>query len=284
MLKLAKAEKAKAIETTKLAKAHAAAWAKQAADTKARAAASIKKSNEENAQQVAAMKATIAAAEAEHDASVKAQQVAFLAQQAALRAAHEAEEKERIALEERQIAEHKAVMAERRARFEKRFKHVWTTGPTGCSKFHLTVNSYEKAQSVISNLFAKTLIADVEQNNIGIDRNFINNPTADLSEMAHRSGVHRLTGVTSDDRVAELIEEVYANGVSDKEVPFDFIITVLATGSPDYIEWIKLQTMKKDPSIAFYNQNPEDEIKGLNNKVGTIAQIADMAAVESEHV
>jgi uncharacterized protein involved in tolerance to divalent cations len=201
-----------------------------------------------------------------------------------LRAAHEAEERERIALEERQIAEHKRLMAERRARFEKRFKHVWTTGPTGVSKWHLTVNDYEQAQSLQSKLFEKTLTAEVEMVNIGVERNFINNPTADLSEMAHRSGIHRLTGVTSDDRVAELIEEVANHGVDDKEVPFDFIITVLSTGSPDYIEWVKLQTMKKDPSVAFYNEDPEAEIKGLNNKVGTIKQIRDMDAVESEHV
>lgn len=137
---------------------------------------------------------------------------------------------------------------------------------------------------MISNLFAKTLIADVEQNNLLIERNFVTNPTADLSEMTRRRNVHRITGVTSDDRVAELIEEVYANGVDDPDVPFDFIITVLATGSPDYIDWIKLQTMKKDPALAFYNEDPEAEIKGLNNKVGTIQQIKDMAAVESKHV
>ena len=58
--------------------------------------------------------------------------------------------------------------------------------------------------------------------------------------MAHRNQIHRLTGVTGDDRVSELIEEIAGAGVDDKDVPFDFIVTVLATGSPDYIEWIKL--------------------------------------------
>jgi hypothetical protein len=29
-------------------------------------------------------------------------------------------------------------MAERRKEFEKRFKHVWTTGPAGISKFYVT--------------------------------------------------------------------------------------------------------------------------------------------------
>jgi hypothetical protein len=201
-----------------------------------------------------------------------------------MRAEHEATERARIALETKQIAEHKKLMAERRARFEKRFKHVWTTGPTGCSMFHLTVNDYQKAQSLISNLFAKTIIADVEQNNDDVHRKFVTNPTADLSEMAHRVGVHRLRGITSDDRVAELIEEVADNGVSDKEVPFDLVITTLSTGSPDYIAWIKLQTMKKDPSVAFYNEDPEAEIKGLHNRVGGIRSVSDKDAVESAHV
>jgi hypothetical protein len=58
--------------------------------------------------------------------------------------------------------------------------------------------------------------------------------------MAQRTNIHRLTGVTSDDRVAELIEEVAAANVDDVDVAFDFIVTVLATGSPDYIEWVKL--------------------------------------------
>jgi hypothetical protein len=42
--------------------------------------------------------------------------------------------------------------------------------------------------------------------------------------------------------------------------------------------------MKKDPELAFFNEDPEAEIKGLNNKVGTIQQIKDMAAVQSDHV
>ena len=42
--------------------------------------------------------------------------------------------------------------------------------------------------------------------------------------------------------------------------------------------------MKKDPALAFYNEDPEAEIKGLNNKVGKIADIKDMEAVESDHV
>jgi hypothetical protein len=49
-----------------------------------------------------------------------------------------------------------------------------------------------------------------------------------------------MSGVTNDDRVAELIEEVAAAGIGSADVPFDCIITPLINGSPDYIEWIQL--------------------------------------------
>ena len=58
-----------------------------------------------------------------------------------------------------------------------------------------------------------------------------------------------------------------AAGIGSADVPFDIIITPLITGSPDYIEWIKLQTMKKDDTLAHFNIKPEDEIKGLNNAI-----------------
>lgn len=86
----------------------------------------------------------------------------MLKQQTLLREAHEAEEKARIEAEKEAIAEHKRKMAEMRANFEKKFKHVWATGPVGVSKFHLTVSNEQKGEKLISALFAKTLIADVE--------------------------------------------------------------------------------------------------------------------------
>lgn len=46
--------------------------------------------------------------------------------------------------------------------------------------------------------------------------------------------------MTSDERVAELVEVVASHNVGSKEVPFDLIITPLAAASPDYIEWVQL--------------------------------------------
>lgn len=36
--------------------------------------------------------------------------------------------------------------------------------------------------------------------------------------------------------------------------------------------------MKKDPSLAHYNINPEEEMKGLNNRIGEIGVVEDAHA------
>lgn len=54
-------------------------------------------------------------------------------------------------------------MMERRKAFEKRFKHVWTTGPAGVSKFYITAPNQASGEALIANLFARTVIADVKQ-------------------------------------------------------------------------------------------------------------------------
>ena len=92
-------------------------------------------------------------------------------------------------------------------------------------------------------------------------------------------------GVTNDDRVAELIEMVAKHKqFSSSIVSFDCIITPIINGSPDYMEWIELQTMKKDPALAHYNINPEAEIHGLDNAIGDIAHVADKHAATSSLV
>jgi len=67
--------------------------------------------------------------------------------------------------------------------------------------------------------------------------------------------LHKIVMVTSDDRVAELIETVARyNPNKDKYPAFDLIVTPLATGSKNYIEWVKLQTVKKDNNTMFFGQ------------------------------
>ena len=75
---------------------------------------------------------------------------------------------------------------------------------------------------------------------MNIKRDFIVGPDAPFGTLRHRENQHRMSGVTNDDRVAELVEMVAAANIGSAIVPFDCIITPLINGSPDYIEWIKL--------------------------------------------
>jgi hypothetical protein len=103
------------------------------------------------------------------------------------------------------------------------------------------------------------------------------------TDLKHVENLHRIRAVTNDDRVAEVIEECAKHGLGGEGgIPFDVIVTPLATGSPDYIEWVKLQTMKKEDDVAFYNMEAEAEIHGLDNHVSQISHVADRSAAESE--
>lgn len=53
-----------------------------------------------------------------------------------------------------------------------------------------------------------------------------------------REEQHRISGITNDDRVAELIELVAAANIGSATVPFDCIIVPVYNGSPDYLEWV----------------------------------------------
>lgn len=137
-----------------------------------------------------------------------------------MRAAHEAAEEARKAREAAAIAKHKKEMAERRKEFEKRFKHVWTTGPAGISKFYVTAPDQQSGERLIAELLSKTIIADVKQQNVNIHREFIGDPdfVAGFHNMAygtkhHREDQHRISGVTNDDRVAALVETVAAANI-----------------------------------------------------------------------
>ena len=79
---------------------------------------------------------------------------------------------------------------------------------------------------------------------------------------------HKLVMISSDDRIAEVIEETALFMAKFGEpIPFDLVVTPLATGSKEYIEWVKLQTLKKDDEAAFFNVQAEAEIKALETRV-----------------
>lgn len=122
------------------------------------------------------MKAIIEANEKAHAASIKKKQATFLRQQETMRAAHEAAEEARKLREAAAIAKHKQEMMDRRKEFEKRFKHVWTTGPAGISKFYVTSPNQQAGETLIADLLSQTIIADVKQQNVNIKREFIGEP------------------------------------------------------------------------------------------------------------
>jgi uncharacterized protein involved in tolerance to divalent cations len=152
-------------------------------------------------------------------------------------------------------------MADRRARFEKKFRNVWSTGATGVSYLQMTAN--DDPSELISKLFKDTMIAD-EWNSKQVKRSY-----TEHGHMTFDIDTHHMTMITSDDRVAEVIEEVAAwfTGSRKEHVPFDLIVTPLATGSKEYIEWVKLQTLKKEDSAAFFNDETSAAIKPITKTV-----------------
>jgi len=189
------------------------------------------------------------ASEAKHAAALKKQQETFKKAAEAAEKAHKAAEEERKAREAEQIAAHKKAMAERRAKFEKKFRNVWAGGATGVSYMQMTTDN--DPSEMISKLFKDTMIAD-EWNYLQVKRSFTKH-----GHQSFENDRHHLTFVTSDDRVAEVIEEVVAY-YPDEETkvgsPVDIMVTPLMTGSKDYIDWVKQQTLKKDDSTAFFNE------------------------------
>jgi len=256
-----------AAQAQREAEASAAQWAKQAEAAKKKAAADMAKAEAEQKAHEAKLAAEKKANQAKHDAAVKAQQAAFKKAKAAAHAAALAQEESRKKKEAQAIADHKKEMAARRAKFEAKFRNVWATGPTGVSKFHMTFDTKSNADDLIAGLFAKTLIADVEK----MQNTFVRTLSIDGTEKVRQDGVIRVTGVTSDDRVAELIEHVAEHDPNHIKTPaFDLVIIPLAAGSTEYLAWVKEQTLKKDDSAAFFNEKPKEAMKALDNAVGEI--------------
>ena len=98
----------------------------------------------------------------------------------------------------------------------------------------MTVPAHE--QEFISLLFKKTLVADATDIVHNIKRSWNDN-----RKIKQDNTRHRLSFLSSDDRIAELIEEAatFMKGFNEA-IPFDLVVTPLATGSKDYIEWVKL--------------------------------------------
>ena len=125
-------------------------------------------------------------------------------------------------------------MAQRRSAFEKAFRNVWATGDTGVSLIHMTMPSH--SDELIAKLYNKTMVADVADVKQDVKKSWNNDRK--LKWDIYR---HKLVMISSDDRIADVIEEVATFMARFKEpIPFDLVVTPLATGSKEYIEWVKL--------------------------------------------
>merc|ERR1712166_51592 len=147
-----------------------------------------------------------------------------------------------------EIAKHKKMMADKKAAFEAQFKHVWGASVTGMSYFTVDIEIKEEggkdwlsAEDTIMGLFKKTLISDVE-NFVDVQRwykNDIDYGSTNVNAQMKKQMKKRLVGLTSDDRVAELIEE--SIDLQNRE-DLDILIWQLTAAGEEYKTWNALQT------------------------------------------
>ena len=148
---------------------------------------------------------------------------------------------------DKQAALEKKMMSERRAGFNKKFANTWSTGPTGISKFQFVIGEKGRAETIIHELFNDRLIADVEVFENPIKRTYLQNGTVNW-----QGGDFRVTGVTTDDKVADLISTVVKFDEPNIYPSTDIMVSSIATGSKDYILWVK------DATCDFINHDAEE--------------------------
>jgi len=244
-------------------KAVQAAQKKETEDEIARQnALTLKKQQEMAAKKIADKKAfdeakarRAAAAKAARDARDKA-----FRDEVAARKARDA--KLKAAMEKR--------MAEKKAAFEAEFKHVWGSTATGMSLATIDLENSDAANNLISKLFEKTLIADVHSYSSvkRIWKNGIANVNARSNTVT--DSVQRVVMITSDDRVAELIEEVVD---VTKNENADILVRQMTAASTEYNKWAKLQTEALDDTNAYYKKDAFANSKPVSSE--TVSGMTD---------
>lgn len=160
-------------------------------------------------------------------------------------------------------AAHKAKLLARKAAFEKTFRNVWGISPQGLSQVQMTVNDRETAEKLKKSLFAETAIADLQQNSDTVSTTSKNK---DLLHTVFKGLLHvekdqvRMNMVTTDDRVAEVIELAYD---ITKNPKLPVLVTTLHAAGGDYIAWVKQQAEANGDDDAFYNADPFDKSKAI---------------------
>lgn len=127
----------------------------------------------------------------------------------------------------------------------------------------MTVKDKETAEKLTLALFAETAAADVQENHDGISRMFKN---TGLLHTGYQGLLHvdkdqrRLHMVTTDDRVAEVLELAYSI-TKDPKLPA--LVTTIDDAGKEYVAWVRKQAEANDDDGAFYNKDPFDKSKPI---------------------
>lgn len=99
----------------------------------------------------------------------------------------------------------------------------------------LNVEDKGKAEELIRDLFFDYLIADVQELNLHM---LVSTWIKDGKERIYYNQ-NLLTMITTDDKISELKTHVENAKLAEPDlVPFDLVVTPIATGGKDYIEWV----------------------------------------------
>ena len=195
------------------------------------------------AQQAANQKAFNEASAARAQAAANAE--------AARNAAHQQELAARLAKDREMEEAHKKEMAEKKAAFEAQFKHVWGSTATGLSFVSCVVENEAQANELLANLFAKTLIADAHSFK-KVQKIWKASLVGDSRSHTKKDYFQRLNLITSDDRVAELIEAIVAQTKNEKA---DVLVRQMTAASKEYNTWAKKQCEAQSEENAYYKDN-----------------------------
>jgi uncharacterized protein involved in tolerance to divalent cations len=161
-------------------------------------------------------------------------------------------------------------MLEKKKAFEAEFKHVWGSSATGLSIATIDMPDYNSANNLITKLFEKTLIADVHSYS-SVTR--VYKSVIDLSDARSnivRSNVQRVVAITSDDRVAEMIEAVVD---ITKNENIDVMVRQMTAASKEYNKWAALQTEAQQEGPKFYEKDAFANSKPVSSE--EIASMTD---------
>lgn len=120
-------------------------------------------------------------------------------------------------------------------------RNVWAASATGISIATITLPSAEAADELTEALFKKTLIADVADFS-KVQKTFRTKLFGNANANTKTVEVHRLVMLTSDDRVADLIEECVDVTKNENS---DILIRQLSGIGKEYSKWVGLQTQEE---------------------------------------